>query len=300
MNNKYQINLALITDQNYALMTCICINDIILNKKNKTILNIYVLLNNVSNNMKNIIKALIKKDVQIILIDITDKCIEFQQEYNKINSRQNLSYHVSGTSFMRCFLPNILKNIDKIIYLDQDIYVNGDLHKFYDINIDNYLLAAPIDTFSLLSGNKNPSYQFCKKSFDQHKYIQAGQILMNLKEMRKFDFLNKCIKFLKNNLPPNKDMDVINAVSYNYIKTLDHTFCIPRAAIQLAKNKYLNPCFLDINFYNYYLNTGYSSLDQLIKNGLIWHFYGDKNRDMQLCPELFKNMKNMHQAIHLL
>ena len=304
MSNK-NVNVALVTDEKYALMTCMCINDIILNKKNKTELSFYVLLNNVSQNSKDILSKFSSFDnVAVSLIDITEKCKEFEEEYNKINEKKNLSMHVSGASFMRCFLPEILSKIDKIIYLDQDIYVNGDLQRFFNIDIDRYLLAAPIDTFSILMMKKNPSYEVCKKSFDNKRYVQAGQLLMNLKKMREFKFLEKCISFLKEKLPPNKDMDVINAVACDYILPLDQSFCVPMAAIELARNRYLPLVYLDIKFYNIFIDTKYRTLEDLVKNGLIWHFYGNKERDMSLCPELkkmfieskerlIKNLKNL-------
>lgn len=288
MSNK-NVNVALVTDEKYALMTCMCINDIILNKKIKTELSFYVLLNNVSQNSKDILSKFSSFDkVAISLIDITEKCKEFEKEYDKIDEKKNLSMHVSGTAFMRCFLPEILNKIDKIIYLDQDIYVNGDLQRFFNIDIDKHLLAAPIDSFAMLAKDKNPSYEICKKSFDNKRYIQDGQMLMNLKKMRELKFLEKCISFLKEKLPPNKDMDVINAVACDHILPLDQSFCVPMAAIELARNKYLPPVYLVMKFYNMFIDTKYRTLEDLIKNGLIWHFYGNKEKDMSLCPELKK------------
>ncbi len=298
MKDSY-LNIALATDNKYVLMTCMCINDIILNKNVDSHLKFYVLLNNVDENAKRMLLLFNKvNDINVVLIDITTPCKEFELEYEKINSKQNMSGHVSGTSFMRIFLPEILKDVDKLIYLDQDIYVNGDLHDFYDIDIEDMLLAAPIDTFSMLYGERFPSYQICRKSFSENKYIQAGQLLMNLKKMREFGFSKKCVDFLKANLPPNKDMDVINAVCCDLIKPLDQRFCVPRAAIELAKIGLVSKAFLDIQYYNKFLDTGCASVDELIEKGLIWHFYGNKAHDLSKSQALL-NMFNESKLRYL-
>ena len=48
---------------------------------------------------------------------------------------------ISYTHYMYLLAPLILKDIDKIIYLDTDMIVNCDLSKTYAIDLGNYLLA---------------------------------------------------------------------------------------------------------------------------------------------------------------
>ena len=49
-----------------------------------------------------------------------------------------------GTMF-RIMLPDIMPDLKKIIYLDSDLFVNTDIEELWNLNIDNYCLAAAQD-----------------------------------------------------------------------------------------------------------------------------------------------------------
>lgn len=49
-----------------------------------------------------------------------------------------------GTMF-RIMLPDIMPDLKKIIYLDTDLFVNTDIEELWNLNIDNYCLAAAPD-----------------------------------------------------------------------------------------------------------------------------------------------------------
>ena len=55
---------------------------------------------------------------------------------------------LSKAAYYRLLLASILPvNINKILYLDCDMIVLGDVSELFDLEIDNYALAATLDTF---------------------------------------------------------------------------------------------------------------------------------------------------------
>ena len=119
------------------------------------------------------------------------------------------------STYYRLILPDILPNIDKIIYLDGDTIIFDDLKEMYDINMDNYYYKGFLDIndrFNLKIDN----------------YICAGVLLINLEILRKDDIVNKMYDFMIKN---NKnlyfhDQSIINGVCSKKIGILPPKFGI--------------------------------------------------------------------------
>ena len=125
--------------------------------------------------------------------------------------------HISLSTYYRLLIGDLLpQEIDKCIYLDTDIIVNKDLSKLFKIDIkDNYL-----------AGVISPTYYFQEKKHckrlnlnSMKHYINAGMLLMNLKQIRKDNMTQKFIELSKRNYD-SQDQDVLNVACYGKILTL--------------------------------------------------------------------------------
>ena len=96
---------------------------------------IYVLTSNISEDKKERIKALLTENSSIELCDVKD-------ELEKIRADLQLRDYYSLETYYRFFIDSLFPQYDKVIYLDCDIIVKGDISKFYNTNIKNYLVAA--------------------------------------------------------------------------------------------------------------------------------------------------------------
>lgn len=70
-----------------------------------------------------------------------------------------------------------IENIEKLLYLDIDIMVGGDIAKLYDIDIEGYEYAAVKEKYGCWMIRPD--------------YINAGMLLFNMKEIRKTKLLEK-------------------------------------------------------------------------------------------------------------
>ena len=145
---------------------------------------------------------------------------KLKKEYNcninfiDMQKRQRNNY----PSWYRLLLANLLpKEIDKCIFLDDDIYTCSDLTKLYNIDLNENYIAGVISCAYYVYADKMHSNILNIPSAKQ--YINTGVILYNLKLIRKDNITKKFIE-LSDNDWPSYDQDVINIVCYGRIKIL--------------------------------------------------------------------------------
>ncbi len=113
-------------------------------------------------------------------------------------------------TYFRLKLPAILPKIDKVIYLDADTIVVGDIEKLWDEKLgDNILLAV-----------EDPKYIHESRLADlgmknNSPYFNAGVLLMNLAKMRVPEFERKLNSYVRKKFKVLKflDQDILNALS---------------------------------------------------------------------------------------
>ena len=122
---------------------------------------------------------LINKDNEVIFHDLTNEFIK------AFVGGKNLDTKYTPYAFLRLFMDDTsILPYDKAIYLDVDTMCLNDISNLFDINIDNYEIAAGLDYMGKFWVNKN--------------YCNSGVILMNLKNIRSTKLLKKCRKLIFN------------------------------------------------------------------------------------------------------
>ncbi len=118
--------------------------------------------------------------------------------------------------FAAKYLPD---NLDRILYLDPDIIVNGHLRELYDLPMEEYFFAAASHTGAIITSINSIRLDMEENS----PYINSGVMLMNLKKLRAeqnyedvFRFIEKRKNFLL--LP---DQDIISSLYGSKIYALD-------------------------------------------------------------------------------
>lgn len=158
----------------------------------------------------------------------------------------NLMSHITVSTFDRLFLPQVLKDVPKVLYLDVDILVRGDVGELYDLNVKKHVFAGKksrLDGWSNLVhvitrvSLRLPAQQawaLRRRAHETGKLTadtyNAGVLLMNLDRMRKDEFIENHL-YLVEKLHLN-DQDVMNFYSkgkalqigdeWNYVPTQDY------------------------------------------------------------------------------
>lgn len=139
----------------------------------------------------------------------------------------------------RIFLSEILKNVDKVLYLDTDTIIHSDLAFLYKHDITDYYLAAVPDKEETIA-RKNT-----KLKKDQ-LFINSGVLLMNLAKFREEKLPQKIIKhLLKSRF--KSDQNSINAICKDKILYLPIKY-----NVMMYPDGYPNPPLLYENFQEEY------------------------------------------------
>jgi lipopolysaccharide biosynthesis glycosyltransferase len=119
--------------------------------------------------------------------------------------------------YYRLCLADLLPEIERIIYLDTDIVVQGDIAKLYNIELTEEQLIAGVNDMD--SGE-------LKENISTSAYINSGVILFNLATIRRFklNIVKESINILQqlgDRMSLNIDQDLINIIFNKRIKLLD-------------------------------------------------------------------------------
>ena len=157
----------------------------------------------------------------------TDLIMELKEKYNcdihfidMKNAFADLTMHIphiTSPTYYRLLAGDLLpKKYDKCIYLDVDVCVCRDLASLYNIDMGSNYIAGVVAAAYYLNQESH-----CKRldlpSMEQ--YVNAGVLLMNLKQIRQDNMTTKFIELSKKNYS-SQDQDVINIACYGRILTL--------------------------------------------------------------------------------
>ena len=98
------------------------------------------------------------------------------------------NYYTKAT-YYRLFIPEKL-NVDKALYLDSDIVVNGSIEDLYNTNIDQYYLAAVADW------TQDPHKDL--EMSEHARYFNCGVMLVNLRKWREDRVKERVIDLTRN------------------------------------------------------------------------------------------------------
>ena len=201
------LNIVLASDNNYAPYCATTIASILKNIDNNTKCRFYILDGGISDiNKMKIEKLKIIKDFSITYYDM--------QDIDWSNLPLNRK-HISTATYYRLIITKLLpKDIDKIIYLDCDVIVNSNIRELYDYCIKDYYVAGIED----VTGKRESE----KLNLEQDFYFNAGVILLNIKQLRSFDFYKKCVDYFNSNkdIITLQDQDILNGVLNRKVKKL--------------------------------------------------------------------------------
>lgn len=204
--NKY--NVVYITDEKYAMPTCISMISLFKNKKAQTEIKVYVICVGLNSDSINKFKQLSTPDFCVIVKEVSDEmCIEILNITK--HNRQEKS-HVSNTALLKFHIPTLLKDEDKTLYLDGDTIIQKDFEKIFETDIDGNYLGAVED----LLGTYNDGYStlMLRLGLKERRYFNSGVMLLNLKKIRQDSIEEKLVDYRLNGINYFMDQDTLNVV----------------------------------------------------------------------------------------
>ncbi|MBQ7593111.1 MAG: hypothetical protein IJU48_02005, partial [Synergistaceae bacterium] len=173
-------------------------------------------------NRKKFIRTAEKYSQQIDFVDVT----RYREQIGK-DIADFYKYRLTIGALYRLLTWKVL-DIDKVIYLDCDIFVNLDILELWKIDVSNHYMAATIDMyFHNVRGFSDVKVQCMLQGSNRSKYICSGVLVMNLKKLRERENLfEDAIDWLKwhPHLAGSADQDAFNSMLHDEIKIIDIKF----------------------------------------------------------------------------
>ncbi len=207
--NEKKLNEVIISfsvDDNYATFLPVTIESIKAHSDPNRSYKIFILGDNISENHAQSIYLTQSKNINIQIIDIQKLVHE-----KNINTLKTLG-DINAATYYRFFIPRILKNYKKAVYLEADQILQEDVGKLFDINLNGKSLGVAPQP--LYSGNQSKEWQnYCKNQLKMEKtdnYFNAGVLVMNLEKLRKNNFEEAAFKIARKNNFRYLDQDILN------------------------------------------------------------------------------------------
>lgn len=206
------------------------------NKKHNII--VHILQKSLSDKSKQYLTELSEKyNNSIIYYDVDESRLQ------GVQFRKNRP--LSMAAYYRLLLSSVLPNdLEKVLYLDCDIIVVRDLEEIFHIEIENYALAASLDTLPYCHQHRLQLHM----EADERTFC-SGIMLVNLKYWRDKNVEPELLEYAKRhrNVVYLHDQDVLN---YKFKK---QWFLLPpkwnRIANEIKPKSYINYKDFDIQEY---------------------------------------------------
>ena len=148
--------------------------------------------------------------------------VDLNYYIEKVKDKLYTRDYYTKTTYFRLFIPNLYPQYDKAIYLDSDIVVLGDISELYNVDIGNNLVAAAPDDVIQTTKVFQEYAEKVVGVADYRNYFNAGILLMNLDEIRKFNFQDKFLYLLETiKFTVAQDQDYLNRLCKGKVKIID-------------------------------------------------------------------------------
>ena len=205
-------------DDKYVPFLAVALQSLIENSSEKNYYLIKILYTSITEENQEKIKKYEKENVNIEFVDLN-------YYINKIKNKLYTRDYYSVTTYFRLFIPNLYPQYNKALYLDCDIVLLADVAELYNIDMgDNLVAAAPDDVIQKIEVFQ----EYVEKVVgvaDYRNYFNAGVLLMNLDELRKFDFQEKFLYSLeKIKFAVAQDQDYLNRLCKGRVKIISNVW----------------------------------------------------------------------------
>lgn len=195
-----------------------------------------------------------KEDLETFARKINATINTYHVDESTFGNARPMTNDPTHTTYLKLYIPSILSKYRRVLYLDCDIVVNGDISEFYYAPIKTFLGAVKDE--ELMNAERTHLERVVSSKKDY--YFNAGVILFNFYDGFEKDIppLESILRYIDENGPNLKyhDQDVFNHLFHNNVSYFDSRF----------------------NYFAIYHNLFQLVIPLHLKRGVIIHYAGAK------------------------
>ena len=241
-NNKRTIPIFFAVDDYYIPFLSVGLQSLIEHSSEEYEYLIKILNINVSEKNKKKIKKYEGDNINIEFVDLN-------YYIDKVKDKLYTRDYYTKTTYFRLFLPELYPQYDKVLYLDSDIVILEDIANLYNIDIGENLVGAIPDDI-IQNGKELQEYAEKVVGVATYKnYFNAGILLMNLEELRKFKFQEKFLYLLgTTKFSVAQDQDYLNRICKGRVKYIDNSWDVMPAPGRNKKDEELKLLHFNLTY----------------------------------------------------
>lgn len=205
--SKNNLGIIFSADRNYVPYLAVSIQSIFDNADNRYNYDVLVFDDGITDYQKTMLSAMSKNNCSIRYIDVKSLLKDF--DTSLFQSRGIWS----AATFYRLFIPEIMPDYKKVLYLDCDILVRDSLVDMFNLDLGDKQIACVYDCIRYMK-TKN-RIKDCEQGLglkDYRLYFNAGVVMFNLQKIDRRKFRERFISILTSYELPFLDQDILNVL----------------------------------------------------------------------------------------
>ena len=256
-NPNGEIPIFFTTDDRYIPFLDVAVSSLIRNASRDFRYRIIILNTGIRQENVDLVKRREQEGFAIDFVDITEQVKDIQSRFKNV-------YHFSVVTYYRLFIASMFPQYKKIIYLDCDLVVLGDISKLYFTDLQGNIFAAGPEMF-VRSTPEFRRYAEVALGVDPDGYVNAGVLAVDLEQFRRYRIEERFIELITRYdfdlLDP--DQAYLNYLCDGKILTLRNGW---------NKEPMPTPCEGDLNIVHYALYKKPWQYDDVMYGEYFWEY----------------------------
>ena len=260
--NKQEIPIFFAIDDNYAPFFAVALTSLLDNASKDFFYKIYVLTTSLRKEYAERLRLIVD---DMALDNATIDFVSMKAEMEKSTGTFHLRHYYSKETYCRIFIPRVFSQYDKVLYLDSDIVVTGDISQLFNTELGDNLVAAASEEV-MTDYDVYGTYVEKALGVYRYDYFSAGVLLINAKLYREENIETKFIELLNSfTFRVTQDEDYLNVLCKGRVKPL---------SLGWNKSAYKNPSFddSDLKLIHYKINWKPWHYDNILYEDYFWKY----------------------------
>ena len=214
MANKEIIPIFYACDEGFVKYSVVSLHSMIVNADPSFHYAIHILHSGISEETQKKATALSKDGFDVKFVDVSERL-------HAINDILPIRDYYSNTTYFRLFISDMFPQYDKVIYIDGDTIVQGDISELYHHELgDNWVGACHEQ--AMVQTDHYGTYAEQVVGVSRHNFFNAGLLLINAKIFREKQILKRFANALAEyRFVVTQDEDYLNLICKDHILWLD-------------------------------------------------------------------------------
>ena len=201
-------------DDNFVIYTIVSLHSMIQNASREHNYHVYILHTNISAGMQKKVLKLANERFAISFENVTSYL-------DSISDRLPIRDYYSKTTYFRLFIAEMFPQYSKVVYIDSDTVVQGDISQMYLTDIGDAYVGACHEQ-AMVQVDEYGTYVEKVVGVDRNFYFNAGVLLINCQQFRAHKVLDKFTQLLgEYNFVVTQDEDYLNLICKDWVYWLD-------------------------------------------------------------------------------